>query len=54
MPRRVSCWRRCRTTRPRRRRRTEKAAGAKSVELVDFDALDTDSHPAVIEQAFAR
>ncbi|MDA3663132.1 decaprenylphospho-beta-D-erythro-pentofuranosid-2-ulose 2-reductase [Mycobacterium xenopi] len=30
-----------------------KAAGAKSVELVDFDALDTDSHPAVIEQAFA-
>lgn len=30
-----------------------KAAGAKSVELVDFDALDTDNHPTVIEQAFA-
>src|SRR5579884_1961962 len=29
-----------------------KAAGAKSVELIDFDALDTDSHPKVIEQAF--
>jgi len=31
-----------------------KAAGAKSVELIDFDALDTDSHPKVIEQAFAN
>jgi decaprenylphospho-beta-D-erythro-pentofuranosid-2-ulose 2-reductase len=30
-----------------------KAAGAKSVELIDFDALDTDNHPQVIEQAFA-
>jgi decaprenylphospho-beta-D-erythro-pentofuranosid-2-ulose 2-reductase len=30
-----------------------KAAGAKSVELIDFDALDTDSHPKVIEQAFS-
>src|SRR5579884_1563894 len=30
-----------------------KAAGAKSVELIDFDALDTDNHPTVIEQAFA-
>ncbi|MEZ0363505.1 decaprenylphospho-beta-D-erythro-pentofuranosid-2-ulose 2-reductase [Mycobacterium sp. pUA109] len=28
-------------------------AGAKSVELIDFDALDTDSHPKVIEQAFS-
>ena len=30
-----------------------KAAGARSVELIDFDALDTDSHPKVIDQAFA-
>ncbi|GFG74030.1 decaprenylphospho-beta-D-erythro-pentofuranosid-2-ulose 2-reductase [Mycobacterium botniense] len=30
-----------------------KSAGAKSVELIDFDALDTDSHPQVIEQAFS-
>jgi decaprenylphospho-beta-D-erythro-pentofuranosid-2-ulose 2-reductase len=30
-----------------------KAAGAKSVELIDFDAVDTDSHAGVIEQAFA-
>jgi decaprenylphospho-beta-D-erythro-pentofuranosid-2-ulose 2-reductase len=30
-----------------------KAAGAKSVELIDFDAVDTDSHPEVIEHAFA-
>lgn len=28
------------------------AAGAKSVELIDFDALDTDSHPKMIEAAF--
>ncbi|MEY8013725.1 decaprenylphospho-beta-D-erythro-pentofuranosid-2-ulose 2-reductase [Mycobacterium servetii] len=30
------------------------AAGAKSVEWVDFDATASDSHPAVIEQAFAH
>jgi decaprenylphospho-beta-D-erythro-pentofuranosid-2-ulose 2-reductase len=30
-----------------------KAAGAREVELLDFEALDTDSHPKVIEQAFA-
>lgn len=30
-----------------------KDAGAKAVELIDFDAVDTDSHPKVIEQAFA-
>ncbi|MDI3313090.1 MAG: decaprenylphospho-beta-D-erythro-pentofuranosid-2-ulose 2-reductase [Mycobacterium sp.] len=30
------------------------AAGAKAVELIDFDALDTDSHPKVIERAFAN
>jgi decaprenylphospho-beta-D-erythro-pentofuranosid-2-ulose 2-reductase len=30
-----------------------KAAGARSVELVDFDAVDTDSHPEVIDEAFA-
>jgi decaprenylphospho-beta-D-erythro-pentofuranosid-2-ulose 2-reductase len=30
------------------------AAGAKSVEWVDFDATATDTHPAVIEQAFAH
>src|ERR1700756_173216 len=30
-----------------------KNAGAKSVELVDFDAVDTDSHPKVIDAAFA-
>ncbi|HET9876339.1 MAG TPA: decaprenylphospho-beta-D-erythro-pentofuranosid-2-ulose 2-reductase [Mycobacterium sp.] len=29
------------------------AAGAKSVELIDFDALDTGSHPKVIDAAFA-
>lgn len=31
-----------------------KTAGARSVELIDFDALDTDSHPKVIDQAFAH
>ena len=31
----------------------DEAAGAKSVELIDFDAADTDSHPKVIDQAFA-
>jgi len=30
-----------------------KAAGAKSVQLTDFDAVDTDSHPKVIDAAFA-
>ncbi|MGH3560149.1 MAG: decaprenylphospho-beta-D-erythro-pentofuranosid-2-ulose 2-reductase [Mycobacterium sp.] len=30
-----------------------KSAGAKSVELVDFDAVDTDRHPKVIDAAFA-
>ena len=30
-----------------------KAAGASSVEQLDFDALDTASHPAVIDAAFA-
>jgi len=29
-----------------------KAAGARSVDLIDFDALDTDSHPKVIDEAF--
>lgn len=29
-----------------------KAAGASQVDLIDFDALDTASHPAVIEQAW--
>lgn len=29
------------------------AAGARSVELIDFEALDTDSHPKMIDQAFA-
>ena len=28
-------------------------AGARSVELIDFDAVDTASHPNVIEEAFA-
>jgi decaprenylphospho-beta-D-erythro-pentofuranosid-2-ulose 2-reductase len=28
------------------------AAGAKSVRIVDFDALDTSSHPAMIDSAF--
>ncbi|MBS1692639.1 MAG: decaprenylphospho-beta-D-erythro-pentofuranosid-2-ulose 2-reductase [Actinobacteria bacterium] len=27
-------------------------AGAKSVDIIDFDALDTDSHPEVIDAAF--
>jgi len=31
-----------------------KAAGARSVELIEFDALDTGSHPKVIDQAFAN
>ena len=30
-----------------------KAAGAKSVRLVDFDAVATDTHPAVIDECFA-
>src|SRR5687768_16981323 len=29
-----------------------KAAGAKSVDWVDFDGTDTDSHPAVIDAAW--
>lgn len=29
-----------------------RAAGAKAVDWIDFDALDTDSHPAVIDAAF--
>jgi decaprenylphospho-beta-D-erythro-pentofuranosid-2-ulose 2-reductase len=32
---------------------TMKAAGASSVERIDFDALTPDTHPAVIDQAFA-
>ncbi|GGF14706.1 MULTISPECIES: decaprenylphospho-beta-D-erythro-pentofuranosid-2-ulose 2-reductase [Williamsia] len=32
---------------------TMKAAGASSVERIDFDALKPDTHPAVAEQAFA-
>lgn len=31
-----------------------KAAGANEVEVIDFDALDTDSHPKVIEAAWDR
>ena len=30
-----------------------KAAGAKSVRLVDFDAVATDSHPSVIDERFS-
>jgi decaprenylphospho-beta-D-erythro-pentofuranosid-2-ulose 2-reductase len=30
-----------------------RAAGAKAVDWVDFDALDTENHPAVIDAAFA-
>ncbi|MBV8347034.1 MAG: decaprenylphospho-beta-D-erythro-pentofuranosid-2-ulose 2-reductase [Mycolicibacterium sp.] len=30
-----------------------KAAGARSVEMIDFDAVETDTHPRVVEQAFA-
>ncbi len=30
-----------------------KAAGAREVEVIDFDAVDTDSHPKIIERAFA-
>ena len=30
------------------------AAGAKAVEYLDFDALDTRSHPAVVESAWAQ
>ena len=31
-----------------------KAAGARSVELIGFEATDTDSHPKMIDQAFAN
>ncbi len=31
-----------------------RAAGADSVKVVDFDALDTDSHPAALAEAFAE
>ncbi|HYB35397.1 MAG TPA: decaprenylphospho-beta-D-erythro-pentofuranosid-2-ulose 2-reductase [Mycobacterium sp.] len=31
-----------------------KAAGARSVELIDFEATDTDSHPKMMDQAFAN
>jgi decaprenylphospho-beta-D-erythro-pentofuranosid-2-ulose 2-reductase len=31
-----------------------KAAGARSVELIDFQATDTDSHPKMIDTAFAN
>jgi decaprenylphospho-beta-D-erythro-pentofuranosid-2-ulose 2-reductase len=31
-----------------------KAAGARSVELIDFEATDTDSHPKMMELAFAN
>ncbi len=30
-----------------------KAAGARSVEMIDFEATDTDSHPKMIDAAFA-
>ena len=30
-----------------------KNAGAKSVELIDFDGIDTASHPAMVEKAFS-
>ncbi len=30
-----------------------KAAGARSVEMIDFEALDADSHPKMIDQVFA-
>jgi len=31
-----------------------KAAGARSVEMIDFDALDTESHPKVLDKAFSN
>jgi len=31
-----------------------RAAGASEVEVLDFDALDTDSHPKVVDAAWAR
>ena len=31
-----------------------KAAGARSVELIDFDGVDTESHPKMIDEAFAE
>jgi decaprenylphospho-beta-D-erythro-pentofuranosid-2-ulose 2-reductase len=30
-----------------------KAAGARTVELIDFDAVDTDSHPKVFDEVFS-
>src|ERR1700752_2188969 len=31
-----------------------KAAGARSVELIDFDALEPDTHPTVLDKAFSN
>lgn len=31
-----------------------KAAGATAVDVIDFDALDTESHPKVIDEAFSK
>jgi decaprenylphospho-beta-D-erythro-pentofuranosid-2-ulose 2-reductase len=31
-----------------------KSAGAREVDLIDFDAVDTDSHPKVIDEAFSK
>ena len=31
-----------------------KAVGARSVEMIDFDALDTESHPKVLDKAFSN
>jgi decaprenylphospho-beta-D-erythro-pentofuranosid-2-ulose 2-reductase len=31
-----------------------KAAGARTVEMIDFDALDTESHPKVLDNAFTN
>ena len=31
-----------------------RAAGAPAVELIDFEALDTETHPKVIDEAFAK
>lgn len=31
-----------------------KAAGANAVDVIDFDAVDTESHPKVIDEAWAK
>ena len=52
--RRASCWPPARRSGPRRRRRADEGRGRHSrSRSIDFDAVDTDTHPDVIDAAFA-